>query len=82
MNRTNHSSLRAIGASLILATLIAGIVSEVPGQSKAIREQRLKLGGYYTLGLYANEQGSSREIELSKEEDGFSAWFGVASDSL
>jgi hypothetical protein len=63
-----------LAAAITLATTAAP-----QGQG---RRGRLALGGHYTVGLYGNERGSIREVQLEKGETRLEGFIGITSDSI
>ena len=83
---TLKSSLRLVlPAFIILAGVgLAGAQLLEPEPTKQTRTgtyDRHEIPGHYTLGFYADERGSSTELELPKGEDTFEAWLGITGDS-
>ena len=83
---TLKSSLHLVFPLFIVLTGagLAGAQLLEPEQKKPATKgtySRNEIPGHYTLGFYANEQGSSSEIELPKGQDTFEAWVGITGDS-
>jgi len=73
---------------LILALAAAAIPAfgqliepEEEEKEPATTYSRFDVPGHYTVGLYADESGSSTELQIPKDAVEFNAWLGLTGDS-
>lgn len=73
-----------------LLALVLLLVATAPAQEQAPEPEhsarrgaydRNEIPGHYTVGLYADRQGSSTELQISRDATEFEAWIGVSGDS-
>lgn len=75
--------------TLLITCVLA--TSAVPGLAQLIEPEkntssrgvydRNQIPGHYTLGFYADDRGSSRELTIPKDATEFELWIGVTGDS-
>ena len=62
------------------AQLLEQPAEESKDEPKAYYD-RNEIPGHYTIGFYADEQGSSNELKIPKDATDFEVWIGVTGDS-
>jgi hypothetical protein len=83
---TPRNSLHIVPLLLIALAGIGTAGAQLPESNRAnitdrAKYERDKIPGHYTVGFYADEHGSSRELELPEGLDTFDAWLGITGDS-
>jgi len=76
--------------SILIGILISTISDRLSGEeptttmipASKLVQQRLALGGNYTIGLYARDQGFSGLVELTQDQEQFEGFIGITGDSI
>ena len=67
-------------SKFVLACLVIGCLAAFSAAQETFYD-RSEIPGHYTVGLYADANGRSREILLEPGQDKFEAWIGITGDS-
>jgi len=83
---TLKNSLRLVSFALIVVVSIGTAGAQLLEPTQRGTEDkgnydRNEVPGHYTVGFYADERGSSTELELPKGQDTFEVWLGITGDS-
>ena len=78
--------MRNVHAVLLILLVLAIAIPATsqllePEPTAPVVENRREIPGTYTLGFYADEEGSSTTLKIPKDATEFDAWLGITGDS-